>query len=129
MTATDGFERELVAGTADVDSQGGHVDHAVFAEYVARVREAFLRETVPRFETFERPVVELALSYHDELFPGDRVTGTIEVEAIGETSLTTEVTLATEEGPVATGRTVQVVLDPDTGDPTRVPEDWRAALR
>jgi acyl-CoA thioester hydrolase len=122
------FALEIVAGTEDA-RDSGHVDHAVFANYVARVREAFLRATVPGFEHYERPVVTLELEYRAELFPGDRVTGTIEVAAVGETSLTTLVTLSQDGEPVATGRTVQVVVDPETGEPTRVPEDWRAVLR
>ncbi len=128
MTA-DGFELELVAGTEDVDRGDDHVDHAVFADYAARVRESFLRATVPRFDAYERPVVTLDLEYRQELFPGDRITGTIEVEAIGETSLTTVVTLSHGGAVVATGRTVQVLVDPDTGDTVRVPDDWRAAIR
>jgi len=124
----DRYTLELVAGTADVDGPDGHVDHAVFARYVARVRRSYLRETVPRFEDLDRPVVNLELDYRDELFPGDHVTGTIDVAAIGDTSLTTVVTLTHDGSVAATGRTVQVVVDPDTGDPIPVPEDWRAAL-
>ncbi|WP_254840479.1 acyl-CoA thioesterase [Natronomonas marina] len=120
------FEHELVVGTRDMGDS--HVDNAVFPAYVARVRQAFLRETVPRFEAYDRHVARLELDYHAELFAGDRVTGTVEVADIGETSLTTEVTLACDGTRVAMGRTVLVVVDPASGDPTRVPDAWRAAL-
>ena len=124
---TEGFEHELVAGSRDAG--GGHVNHTVFASYVARVHEVFLRETGPRFEAYDRPVARLELDYRAELFAGDRVTGTVEVGDIGPTSLTTEVTLTRDGTTAATGRTVQVLVDPDTGDPTPVPDGWRAALR
>jgi len=117
---------EFVAGTEDAD--GGHVDHAVFANDVVRAREAFLRDTVPRFAGYERPVVLPKLTHEDVLFTGDRVTGTIEVRAIGDTSLTTLVAVTHDGETVATGPTVQVILDPAAGDPTPVP-DWRVALR
>jgi acyl-CoA thioesterase FadM len=118
---------ESVAGTEDAD--GGHVDHVVFGNDVARAREAFLRDTVPRFAGYERPVVNLELTYEDELFPGDRVTGTIEVRAIGDTSLTTLVTLTPRRRDSGHGSNRPGILDPATGDPTPVPDDWRVALR
>lgn len=124
---TEGVEHELVAGSRDAG--GGHVDHTVFASYVARVREAFLRGTVPRFEAYDRPVARPELDYRAELFAGDRVTGTVEVGDIGTTSRTTEVTLTRDGTTAATGRTVQVLVDPDAGDPTPVPDGWRAGLR
>ena len=46
---------QFVAGTEDAD--GGHADHTVFANHAVRAREAFLRDTVPRFAGYERPVV------------------------------------------------------------------------
>ncbi|MFT4883743.1 MAG: acyl-CoA thioester hydrolase [Natronomonas sp.] len=120
------FKHELVAGSRDVGND--HVDNAVFPAYIAQAREQFLRETVPRFEDYGRPVARLELDYHAELFAGDRIVGEIEVLDIGTTSLTTEVTLWRGDEKAATGKTIQVIVDPDAGEPTPVPEDWRAAL-
>jgi acyl-CoA thioester hydrolase len=125
VTGTN-FQHELVAGSRDAGN--GHVDNAVFPAYIAKVRETFLRETVPRIEEYGRPVARLELDYHAELFAGDRIVGEIEVVDIGTTSLTTEVTLWHDEEKAATGKTIQVIVDPDAGEPTPVPDDWRAAL-
>jgi acyl-CoA thioester hydrolase len=125
VTGAD-FQHELVAGSRDAGN--GHVDNVVFPAYIAQVREAFLRETVPRFEEYGRPVARLELDYHTELFAGDRIVGEIEVLDIGTTSLTTEVTLWRGDEKAATGKTVQVIVDPEADEPTPVPEDWRAAL-
>jgi acyl-CoA thioester hydrolase len=126
MSGAD-FQHELVAGSRDVGNE--HVDNTVFPAYIAQVREAFLRETVPRFEDYGRPVARLELDYHAELFAGDRIVGEIEVLDIGTTSLTTEVTLWRDEEKAATGKTIQVIVDPDADEPIPVPEGWRAALR
>ena len=121
-----GFEHELVVGSLDTGKR--HVDDAVFSTYVRRVRESFLRETVPTFEEYYPPAVRMEVDYHAELFAGDRVVGTVDVLSVGETSITTEVTLSTDEERVATAKTVQVIVDPETEEPTPVPEEWRASL-
>jgi acyl-CoA thioester hydrolase len=121
-----GFTHELVAGSRDVGD--GHVDHAVFPAYVGRVRAAFLHETVPDLETYDRPVARLKLDYHAEVFAGERLVGEAAVCSVGESSLTTKVTLRRGEETVATAKTVQVVVDPETDEPTSVPESWRDAL-
>ncbi|MFQ3320709.1 MAG: acyl-CoA thioester hydrolase [Natronomonas sp.] len=118
---------EFVAGTLDT-GDGGHVDNAVYPKYVATVRERFLRETVPRFEAYERPVVRLEVDYHAELFAGETFYGEVEVLDVGTTSFTTEITLSTEDETITTAKTVQVLVDPDADEPTPVPDDWRAAL-
>jgi acyl-CoA thioester hydrolase len=120
------YEHELVVGSLDTGKR--HVDDAVFSTYVRRVRESFLRETVPTFEEYYRPAVRMEVDYHAELFAGDRVVGSVDVLSVGETSITTEVTLSTDEQRVATAKTVQVIVDPETEEPTPVPEDWRANL-
>ncbi|WP_178918023.1 thioesterase family protein [Natronomonas gomsonensis] len=120
------YEHELVVGSLDTGKR--HVDDAVFSTYVRRVRESFLRETVPTFEEYYRPVVRMEVEYHAELFAGDRVVGTVEVLDVGTTSITTEITLATDEETVATAKTIQVIVDPETDEPTPVPEEWRANL-
>ncbi|MUV87967.1 hypothetical protein GJ631_15750 [Natronomonas sp. CBA1123] len=122
------YEHELVVGSLDTGKR--HVDDAVFSTYVRRVRESFLRERVPTesFETYYRPAVRMEVDYHAELFAGDRVVGSVDVLSVGETSITTEVTLSTDEQRVATAKTVQVIVDPETEEPTPVPEDWRANL-
>lgn len=122
----EAFALELVAGSRDTGD--GHVDNTVFPVYVARTREAFLAETVPRFERYNRPVVRLELDYHAELFAGDHITGEVDVHDIGTTSLTTDVTLWRGDEQTATARTIQVVVDPETDEPTPVPDDWREAL-
>lgn len=127
MTTDDApGEYELVAGTLDMGPR--HIDNTAFPDYVAEVRKRFLRDTVPTFEEYHRPVVHLELDFHAELYEGDRVYGDVEVLDIGTTSFTTEVTLSTETEVVATAKSIQVTLDTETKEPTPVPDGWREAL-
>ncbi|MFP4625749.1 MAG: acyl-CoA thioesterase [Natronomonas sp.] len=117
---------EIIVGTRDVD--GGHVDNTIVPAYVGEARRHFLRETVDFEEGYGIPVVHLELDFQEELFPGDRIVASTSVREVGSTSFTTETELQVRDNLATTATTVQVVTDPDTGDPTSVPPSWRDAF-
>lgn len=117
---------ELVVGTRDAD--GGHVDNTIVPTYVGDARRHFLKETVDFEPGYGIPVVHLEMDFRKELFPGDRIVATTAVRDVGSTSFTTETELWVRGELATTATTVQVVTDPDTGDPTTVPASWREAF-
>jgi acyl-CoA thioesterase FadM len=120
-------EYELVVGSLDVG--GRHVDDDVFPQYVTEARGRFLRDRLgDALEGYGWPVVHVEVGFHAELFAGDRLTASVSVVDVGDTSFTTEAELSRAGEAVANATTVQVTQDLETGEMESVPKAWRASL-
>jgi acyl-CoA thioester hydrolase len=128
MTTSHPFETALDVRFRDLDAFG-HVNNAVYATYCETARARFLREAVG--ETFSEPnqvVARLELDFEAPLAGADRVRVGVCVREVGESSVRLGYELRDDGRTVATGETVQVLVDPETGEPRPVPEAWRDAL-
>jgi len=124
------FETELDVRFRDLDAFG-HVNNAVYATYCETARARFLREAVG--ETFAEPnqvVAHLELDFEAPLAhaDADRVRVGVCVREIGGSSVRLGYELRDGHRTVATAETVQVLVDPETGAPRPVPDEWRDAL-
>ena len=75
------------------------------------------------------PLVHAEADYKVLLVTGDRITIDVEIEKIGDTSVTFFYTVKKSDGTLAgTARTVTVTVDKKTFKKKTVPADWRAKL-
>lgn len=112
----------------DLDPRG-HVNHVVYASYLEQAKGRFLKEVVgvPLDES-NTVVRKLDVEYERSIESGREVTVDLRVTNVGETSFTIEYEMADDDAIVATARTVSVLLDPETGRPRSIPEEWRERI-
>jgi len=113
----------------DVDALG-HVNNAVYATYIEHARTRFFRDVldldISRASTvlaslsidFRRPV-ELA---------DDAVAVTVEIADLGRSSATMTHEIRVGDAVAAEAEATLVALDPETGEPTPIPDDHREAM-
>lgn len=106
-----------------------HVSHTEFVTYMQQVRlefsEVVLGMTGVDFDTV---VVHLEIDYADDITTSDDVEVRMGVTDIGRTSFTVGYEIVASGNTAATGESVQVVVDGETGESVRVPEVWRSKL-
>ncbi|AAG19726.1 MULTISPECIES: thioesterase family protein [Halobacterium] len=107
----------------------GHVNNAVYVTYMEQARFAYLTDGIGRAPTdLDMVVVNLSVDFNRPVEFADTVTVGASITHVGDTSFTMAYEVRDDDGVVATGETVQVALDPDTGQPRSVPDDWRRAI-
>jgi len=98
-----------------------------FSEYLRRIGYPFQDLQAAGFDLH---VVHVDLDYHSFAAFDDRLSNGIRVDAIGESSLDfSYVCRQRDDGSlVADGGMTHVAVEGDTGEPTRVPDDFREAV-
>lgn len=121
------FETVVTVRYADLDTLA-HVNNAAYATYLEEARMAYFRETLGRDLTDSSMVVaNLTIDFLRAVESGEVTVG-MGVVAVGEKSFTLQYAVESKGKTVATARTVQVAIDPETGSSRRVPDDWRASF-
>jgi acyl-CoA thioester hydrolase len=118
----------------------GHVNNAVYASYLewARVafRQALAKATGQRLSPlasareFGYVIAELTIVYRSPAYLAEILDIGIKVASAGRTSFVFEYAVTERESGrlVATGRTVQVMVNPQTGDKVPVSDSYLAAV-
>lgn len=106
-----------------------HVSHTLFVTYMQQARLEYFYDILD-LETagIDTVVAHLDIDYLNEITRGDDVTVAVTVSDIGTTSFATDYEIRTQNGVVATGTTVQVVVDSDSGKSKVVPDGIRGRL-
>lgn len=122
------FETDLAVRYRDLDPRG-HVNHAVYVTYLEEAKAAFFEDVIG-VPLDEAPTVVRALEvdYAGSITLDEEVSIELVVTDIGRTSFTIEYDLLTGPDRVATGTTVSVFIEPTTGNPQLLPDDWRESL-
>lgn len=112
---------------ADTDA-AGYWHHSTFWKYAEAGEAELMRSLGLTALTFGfTPRKSVAAEFHRPIYFDDEVTITCEVEALGRTSATYHISLATGEEPAASGM-MTVVLIGEDGRPRPWPDDARALL-
>ena len=121
------YETDIPVRYADKDTLG-HVNNAVYATYLEEARISYFRDVLGE-ALVDRSMVVANLEI-DFLAPvtSESVVVGAEVTNIGTKSFTLEYAIETGDTIAATATTVQVHIDPETGVPKSVPDDWRTAF-
>lgn len=118
-------ESEFRVRFRDMDALG-HVNNAVYATYFEIVRGEYYHAAIgDAFEDYGAVMVHLEIDYRSPLSRFDPVTAQLRLADLGESSIRFEYALISDGETAATGETVQVVADPETGESLPIPDGWR----
>ncbi|MFP8954289.1 acyl-CoA thioesterase [Natrialbaceae archaeon A-arb3/5] len=128
MTAFD-YEVSIDVRLRDIDFMG-HVNNAIYATYLEEARESYFRDVLDVSLTDVGTVlVSLEIEYRQPIEADSTVEVALAVPELGESSVPIEYEIQADGEQVATARTVQVLLDEETGDSKTLPPDWRTRVQ
>lgn len=122
------FTTDVQVRYRDLDPND-HVNNAVYATYLEEVRSAYFEQVIERnFHEMSTVLATLQIDYRRAIEPDDDVTVALSVSEIGNSSMTMEYEIRTDDGVAATATTVQVVWDRETEESRPVPDEWRERI-
>ena len=122
------YELPIDVRLRDVDFMG-HVNNAIYATYLEEAREAYFRDVVGVSLTDIGIVLaSLKLNYARPIEADADVTIALRVPELGTSSLPMEYEIRAEGERAATARTVQVLVDRETGESRSIPPEWRTRI-
>lgn len=125
---TEKYSTKIQVRYRDIDPLR-HVSHTEFVTYMQQARLEFSDEVLGMTGVeFDTVVVHLEIDYADDITTGDTVEVAMTVADVGRTSFTVEYEITADGTTAATGESVQVVVDGNTGESVRVPDEWRSKL-
>lgn len=122
------YELELSVRYRDLDTMG-HVNNAVYATYMEQARDGYI-EAVTGDSLFESgaAIAMQKIEYHDTIDRVGPVTVAVRATDVGTSSLLMEYEIRADGDVAATGETLLVTVDPETGESRPMPDDWREAI-
>lgn len=112
----------------DIDAMG-HVNNAVYASYLEQARAQYYDEVIGEgLDEVHTVLAHLEIDFHEPINLGEDVTVRMRTTDIGGSSLSMEYEIAAAGSVLASGETVQVVFDPETGESRPVPDEWRERI-
>lgn len=103
-----------------------HVNNALYVTYLEQARAEFYAEVVGvALADLNVVLAKLEVSYERAIEDVDAVTVELTVDDVGESSIEMEYRLHSDGQQYATGRTTQVYINMDTGDPSPLPDRYR----
>jgi acyl-CoA thioester hydrolase len=122
------FECDVQVRFRDIDPMN-HVNNAVYATYLEQARtslyEARLGVDLGAVDTV---LAHLSIDFRAPIELDDDVTVAIAIGDVGRSSIPMDYEIRAGGAVAATGHTVQVVFDRETGESAAVPDEWRAAF-
>lgn len=112
----------------DVDFMG-HVNNAVYATYLEEAREAYFENVVGvSLVDVGTVLATLEIDFDRPIEADEDVTVALGVSELGNSSLALEYEIRTDGERAATARTVQVLVDRETGQSRPIPAEWRERI-
>ncbi|WP_254545697.1 acyl-CoA thioesterase [Halomarina pelagica] len=122
------FTTEIPVRYRDLDTLN-HVNNSVYSTYLEQGRIEYLQEVVGIDAGPQMVLVHVEADYRAPIHLGQTARVDVRVSDLGTSSFTFDYRVRTDEGVALTGETVQVSVDPETGEPRPLPDDWRAAIQ
>jgi len=123
-----GFTHTVDVRYQDYDMLG-HVNNAVYLTYLEDARSAyFSRRLGLSFGDIDMVVAHLEVDFRAPVEDADEVDVAIAVTDVGDTSFTMRYEVRDGDTVALEGESVQVTVDPETGESRPVPEAWRDAF-
>lgn len=123
-----GFTHSVDVRYQDYDVLG-HVNNAVYLTYLEDARSAFFSERVGlSIGQIDMVIAHVEVDFLAPVEDADEVDVGIAVTAVGDTSFTMTYEIRDGDTVVLEGESVQVTVDPETGESRPVPDEWREAF-
>lgn len=123
-----GFTHTVDVRYQDYDMLG-HVNNAVYLTYLEDARSAYFSQRLGlSFGDIDMVVAHLEVDFRAPVEDADEVDVAIAVTDVGDTSFTMLYEVRDGDTVALEGESVQVTVDPETGESRPVPEAWRDAF-
>lgn len=122
------YEVSIDVRLRDVDFMG-HVNNAVYATYLEEARETYFQDVVGVSLTDVGTVLAtLEIEYERPIDAESSLVVALRPGALGRSSLPIEYEIRADGDRAATARTVQVLVDQESGASKPLPDEWRRRL-
>lgn len=116
------FVTEIEVRFGDLDPMG-HVNHAAYAGYLEQSRARYYDAVIgTAMEDVDVVVAHLEIDYVRPIGFRDAIEVHLDVSAIGESSVPMDYEVFVDGELAATAKTVQVIVDPQTGEGRPIPD-------
>lgn len=106
-----------------------HVSHVEYVTYMQQARLEYLDDELNMdAHGIDPVVVHVELDYEQSIHLGDDVVVGVRCCDPGETSFRTVYEIRAGGEIAATGESVQIAADPETGESKPLPDEWRAQM-
>ncbi|WP_135536919.1 MULTISPECIES: thioesterase family protein [Halostella] len=122
------YETELAVRVRDIDFMG-HVNNAVFATYLEEARKHYFSDVLDvSLSEIEAVLAHVEIDYRNRITIDDDVRVAVRVPEIGDSSLSMEYEIRAGDEVMATGETVQVSVDRETGETRPIDDRVRSEI-
>ncbi len=125
------FSIQIPIRYADIDAQR-HLNNVAYFVFMEHARVEYMRVVElwqsDHFDSIGMIVAEASCSYQAPAYLGETVTVWVRVSHLGTKSFHFDYRLETEQGLIASGRTVQVCYDYSQKESTPIPNHWRQKI-
>lgn len=122
------YEVDVDVRLRDVDFMG-HVNNAVYATYLEQARAGFFEDVVGEsLVSADTVLASLEIDYASPIAADQSVTVALGVPELGSSSLPMAYEVRADGERAATARTVQVIVDRETGRSRAIPSTWRERI-
>lgn len=112
----------------DIDAMG-HVNNAVYSSYLEQARARYYDQVINEaLDEVNTVLAHIEIDFQEPINLGEEVTVHMRTTNIGGSSITMEYEIIAAGSVAASGETVQVVFDPETGEASPVPDEWRERI-
>lgn len=128
MTPVSSFVTEMDVRFGDLDPMG-HVNHAAYAGYLEQARAKYYDAVIgTAMEDQDVVVAHLEIDYARAIGFRDAPEVHLDVASIGDSSIRMAYDVYADDELAATAETVQVIVDPETGESRPVPDEILEAI-
>lgn len=123
------FEHDVAVRYRDLDTFG-HVNNVVYGTYCEEARVAYIDEVlgISDIDEFNAVLASLELDFRRSVTELTDVTVGVRVPRLGDSSFPFEYEIAADGETVATGQSVQVVVDRESRESRPIPDQWRERI-
>ena len=122
------FETGLKVRFRDLDAMG-HVNNAVYASYLEQARVEYYEAVLSvGLQDIDTVIANLEIDYERPIELGESVRVGIDVAELGRSSFPMDYEVHADDELAATGRTIQVFWDRESGGARPIPDEWRERI-
>ncbi len=122
------YRHPVAVRLRDIDFMN-HVNNAVYATYLEQARAGLFRDGLGlELDAIDTVLATLEIQYRRPITAADSVVVHLAVEPLGTSSIPMAYEIHAGDDLAASARTVQVVIDAETGESRPIPAEWREGL-
>lgn len=122
------YETDVDLRLRDIDFMG-HVNNAIYASYLEQARQDYFTDVVGvSLVEVDTVLANLEIDYASPIEADQTVSVALRIPELGTSSIPIAYEIRADGDRAATARTVQVVVDRETGRSRPIPSAWRTRI-